>query len=125
MLDNIFFQIFAFIILLILSAFFSGSEAAFFSIDKKKKSYKNKHQIIELLQKPRRLLIVLLTGNTIVNTTMAVLATFITANISEMFELNVTILIIFQTFILSIAIVLASEITPKIIAIQNSIDVFV
>ena len=122
MLDNIFLQVFAFIILLIMSAFFSGSEAAFFSIDKKKKSFKNKKKIIELLQKPRRLLIVLLTGNTIVNTTMAVLATFITSNISQMFELNITILIIFQTFILSVAIVLASEITPKIIAIQNSIS---
>ena len=120
-MSTIFFQIIFFIILLIISAFFSASEAAFFSIDKKKKSYKNNKQIIELLQKPKRLLIVLLTGNTIVNTTMAVLATFITSNIADIYKLNTTILIIFQTIFLSLAIVLTSEITPKIIAIQNSI----
>jgi len=68
-----FLQIIYFITLIFLSAFFSGSEAAYFSLSKEmvdglkeSTSHKSK-RIVNLLKKPRHLLITILVGNTIVN----------------------------------------------------------
>ena len=71
-------EIFLFLFLLILSSIFSGSETAYFSLDKKQLSSKESNEVISLLQNPKRLLIILLTGNTIVNSAMAILAALIT-----------------------------------------------
>jgi Mg2+/Co2+ transporter CorB len=77
---------------LILSAFYSSSETAFFSLSKfqlKKleSSAKSSHKrILKLLKYPRRLLITILLGNTIVNIAAASVAASIALKMeSEIF----------------------------------------
>ena len=70
-----------FIVLLILSAFFSGTETAYFHIRKHRKDTPD--NIKYILDYPQRLLVSLLTGNTIVNVAIASLAAYITANIAH------------------------------------------
>src|SRR3989338_9907565 len=71
------------IVLLGFSAFFSGSEAAIFSLSKlEKKRLKSRHPktwniISSLLEHPRRTLITILIGNMVVNTMAISLATSI------------------------------------------------
>lgn len=117
----IFFEILLFILLLVVSAFFSGAETAFFSL--KKSHLKNKRQedrILQLLSHPRRLLITILTGNTLVNTLMAFFAAIITTDIALRLNISLPILITLESIVLTIVILLVSEITPKILAIKNS-----
>ena len=113
-------EIFLFLFLLILSSIFSGSETAYFSLDKNQLSSKDENEVISLLQNPKRLLIILLTGNTIVNSAMAILAALITADIAEALDLNLTALMIIETLVVTLTILILSEITPKVIAIRNS-----
>ena len=67
--------IITFIFLLMLSAFFSGTETAYFHIRKHRKETPEK--IKSVLDSPQRLLVFLLTGNTIVNVTIAFLAAYV------------------------------------------------
>lgn len=114
-------DIFLFVVLLSISAFFSGAEAAFFSLKKSSLGKtKDTERIIELLNQPRRLLITLLTGNTIINTAMAFFAALITADIALKAGANVPLLVAVETVVLTVVILLVSEITPKILAIKNS-----
>lgn len=104
-----------------LSALFSGAEAAFFSINKKGLTPHEMKDVLYLLNNPRRLLITLLTGNTIVNTIMAILAALITADIALSLEINIALLMSLETIVVTLTILLLSEITPKIMAIRNSV----
>ncbi len=114
-------EIVLFVVLLSLSAFFSGAEAAFFSLkDSNRKQHRINSQVSNLLTNPRRLLITILTGNTIVNSAMAFFAAIITADIALSVGANLPLLLIAETIILSIVILLVSEITPKILALRNS-----
>ena len=67
-----------------LSAFFSGSETAFFSLTKsvinqfKKSRSKNKNKVAGLLQDSKKLLISIIIGNTVVNVSIATLAAIFT-----------------------------------------------
>ncbi|HIC74325.1 MAG TPA: HlyC/CorC family transporter [Candidatus Marinimicrobia bacterium] len=110
-----------FILLLMLSAFFSGAEAAFFSLKQSRLTDSRQHErILKLLSEPRRLLITILTGNTIVNTSMAFFAALITADIARKSGTNIALLLLLESIVVSITILLVSEITPKILAIRNS-----
>ncbi len=113
-------EILLFLFLLLLSSIFSGSETAYFSINKKELSSKEAKEVMSLLQNPKRLLITLITGNTIVNSAMAILAALITADIANTLNLNLTALMILETLVVTLTILILSEITPKIIAIRNS-----
>lgn len=114
-------EIIIFVLLLAFSAFFSGAEAAFFSLAKSSRNrIKESEQVMEILSRPRRLLITLLTGNTVVNTVMAFLAALITADIAVKAGANVAVLVAVETVVLTVVILLVSEITPKILALKNS-----
>ena len=110
-------EILLFLILLVLSALFSGAEAAYFSL--KSTSHSDRETQV-LLENPKRLLITLLTGNTIANTAMAILAALITADIAVKLNVNVALLMGVETVVITLTILLLSEITPKIMAIRNS-----
>ncbi|RLC51756.1 MAG: HlyC/CorC family transporter, partial [Candidatus Cloacimonadota bacterium] len=107
---------------LILSAFFSGSETAFFSLTKvqlkkleKEKSAASK-RVFRLLKRPRELLILILLGNTIVNVAASSAAALITINLfPESTELPLFVEIIVMTMILLIF----GEITPKLVAYSS------
>lgn len=107
-----------FIILLILSAFFSGTETAYFHIRKHRKETPEK--IKSLLDFPQRLLVSLLTGNTIVNVSIAFLAAYLTSNIADEYEWSESTLILMEVLVVSFVILVFGEILPKMIAIKNS-----
>ena len=67
-----------FIALIFLSAFFSGSEIAYFNLKPYRQDIPNK--LKKLLLTPRKLLVSILTGNTIVNVLIGSLSTLITVN---------------------------------------------
>ncbi|MBN2724957.1 MAG: HlyC/CorC family transporter [Deltaproteobacteria bacterium] len=110
--------------LLLLSAFFSGSEVAFFSLNhlaRKKASTSNERSDIHLvwmLKRPRRLIITLLVGNELVNiSSSTVSATIASMLFSHMGELERTLISI--SIVVPLLLIIG-EITPKTIAIFTS-----
>ena len=77
------FEIALLAILIILSAFFSGSETALMSLNMikvrslAKRKKRGSKSLLKLKQNPRRLLITLLIGNNLVNIGAAALATYV------------------------------------------------
>ena len=110
--------IITFIFLLMLSAFFSGTETAYFHIRKHRKETPEK--IKSVLDSPQRLLVFLLTGNTIVNVTIAFLAAYVTVNVADEYEWGESTLILLEVLVVSFVILVFGEILPKMIAIKNS-----
>ena len=101
-----------------LSAFFSGTETAYFHIRKHRKETPEKIKLV--LDSPQRLLVFLLTGNTIVNVTIAFLAAYVTANVADEYEWSESTLILLEVLVVSFVILVFGEILPKMIAIKNS-----
>ncbi len=120
-------QIVLFIILLGVSAFFSGSETALFNL-KRNDVDKLKHDlapssrlIVRLLSTPKRLLITILTGNTIVNVALASMAALITAELASQSGVNQVLALAIETIVLTIVLVILGEITPKVLAMRHSL----
>ena len=120
-------QLVLFILLLGMSAFFSGSETALFNL-KRNDLEKLKHDlapssrlIVRLLATPKRLLITILTGNTIVNVALASMAALITAEIASQSGVNQVLALVIETIVLTIILVILGEITPKVLAMRHSL----
>ena len=116
-----------FIFFIFLSGFFSGSESAYFSFkssdihrlnDKKDKS-KNTVRVLNLLNKPRRLLMTILVGNTVVNVAAATLAALFTSKYISGNYLGRTNKLLFEIIIVTFIILIFSEVTPKVFAVKN------
>jgi len=107
-----------FIFLLILSAFFSGTETAYFHIRKHRRETPEK--IKSVLDSPQRLLVSLLTGNTIVNVSIASLAAYITAGFADDYTWSKSTLILMEVLVVSVVVLIFGEILPKMIAIKYS-----
>lgn len=110
--------------LLILSALFSGSEVALFSLDKKKLKEFKKDSLVEsyirsLLEYPRRLLVTILLGNTITNVAATLVSVLMALEIAAKFNIANEYAIAGQIVITTILILLFGEITPKIWANKN------
>ena len=103
------------IFLLILSGFFSGSETGMMAANKiklknlSKKSKKSAKRSLELLKKPDQLLSAILVGNNFANILASAIVTII---MIKYFDGNVLL----GSIILTIVILIFSEITPKTIA---------
>lgn len=118
---------FLFIILgLIFSAVFSGSEVAFFSLanqqdilEDAKVEGSTDSLIVKMLERPRRLLATILIGNTFANIITSVLAAVATGNIVAYFGFPELIVYTVEVLVLTFMILILSEITPKIIAIND------
>jgi putative hemolysin len=108
------------------SALFSSSEVAFFSI--------KSHDLVErlrvqespalrrverLLDHPRQLLSTILIGNTVVNILISVFAAVLTGNLITHFGWNPIIAYAIEVVILTTALVIFGEITPKVIGLKN------
>ena len=108
-----------FIFLLILSAFFSGTETAYFHIRKHRKETPEK--VKSILDNPQRLLVSLLTGNTIVNVVIASLAAYITHKYVVDHKLQDTQVPFFiEVIVVSVVVLIFGEILPKMAAIKKS-----
>ena len=107
-----------FIILLILSAFFSGAETAYFNIRQHRDKTPEKIKVI--LENPRRLMVSLLTGNTIVNVAIASLAAYMTHQYAQEHNLSKSTLIFIEVIVVSAIVMIFAEILPKMAAIRQS-----
>jgi putative hemolysin len=117
-LNELAFHLIALAVLLLFSGFFSGSEAALFSLDRsQRKSLENRsrsgREIVRQLRSPRKLLTTILIGNLIVN----VFATSATTELAvDIFgDRGVGIAFAFM----SVLIMLIGEIFPKVVAIDR------
>ena len=118
--------ILVFAVLLLLSAFFSASETAFFSlshgdIDRlKAKKDAPTRKAVQLLSNPKKLLISIVIGNTIVNISAASLAAILTLDICNAFGFDTKIGVLIDVVIVTLVILIFTEIVPKITAVKNA-----
>lgn len=116
------------LILFFVSAFFSGSEVALFSIDEKKlKVISQKNPIAakyirRLLEFPRKILITILIGNNLANVGISILLAFLTVKLANSIGWNPDILVSIEIIVLTIVLLLIGEIIPKIIANRYPIE---
>jgi len=111
---------------LLFSALFSGAEVAFFSVinqqdlltDQDTEGSKDR-QITKMLAYPRRLLATILICNTFANIVASVLAAVVAGNIAIYFGLSEVLVYTLEVVVLTFMILILSEITPKVIAINN------
>lgn len=105
-----------------MSAFFSGSEVALFSLSKKQITSLKEHNlllnnyIIDLLDKPRRLLVTILLGNTIFNVLATIISVSLALEIADKYGYVREIVLLIQIVSLTIFILIIGEITPKLFA---------
>lgn len=115
-------------ILFLLSAFFSGSEVALFSLNRNKlKNSLSGNPIIErylirLLDFPRRLLVTILLGNTFVNVAASIVAVALTLQLADYYKISNDLALTIQIILLTILIVLIGELIPKVWASKNSLS---
>ena len=119
-------QFFFIVLGLIFSALFSGSEVAFFSLSNQQDvlteggiSGSADELILRMLERPRRLLATILIGNTFANIITSVLAAVATGNIVAYFGFSEILVYTLEVLVLTFMILILSEITPKIIAIND------
>ncbi len=110
--------IFIFIILIILSAFFSSLETALFHL----KSHQKINKVVEkLLKNPKKLLASLLTGNTIVNISIGSLAAYYTLeNFGKNSVYSNQTLLLIEVIVVTLVLLIFGEIIPKTYAIVKS-----
>jgi len=116
------------LILFFLSAFFSGSEVALFSLDKRKlKDSFSKYPLIEryifqLLDYPRRLLVTILVGNTIVNVAASIVAVSLAIDYADYSKLSLNLVLTVQIILLTILIVIFGDLIPKVWATKKPLS---
>lgn len=124
-LNQIIFVLFFFI----LSAFFSASEVALFSIDEKKLQLIAKRKpyaariISRLLELPRKILITILIGNNIANVGISIILAILTIRFAESYGINKDVLLTIEIIVLTVILLLVGEIIPKIIANRFPVEV--
>ncbi|MCH8328091.1 MAG: HlyC/CorC family transporter [Candidatus Marinimicrobia bacterium] len=110
--------------LLVTSALLSGAETAYFRIQSRLKDYGDDELLSPgvkaVLENPRRLLISLLTGNTFVNIAVASLAALITADLAREWSLNMELLLIAESIVISAVLLLFGEVMPKLLAMRHA-----
>ncbi|MDD3050751.1 MAG: hemolysin family protein [Candidatus Cloacimonetes bacterium] len=107
--------------LIILSAFFSASETAFFSLNKiqVKKMEKSKsisaRRVQRLYNKPLRLLTTILLGNTVVNIALSAIGALLTLKLFEG-TISTSLLLLIEVILMTCFILVFGEILPKLFA---------
>lgn len=110
-------------ILLLLSAFFSGSETAFLSLDRVRLAHRVREgqpgaaRVQALLDRPHRLLSAILLGNNLVNTGAAAVGTAIA---TELIAGGGGLII--ATVAITVLLILVGEVTPKTLALSHAFE---
>ena len=113
--------------LLILSAVFSGSEVALFSLTGSTREVlaerpdRASTRVLKLLERPRQLLISILILNTLVNVAAAIVAAVLTGSFAVAMNWSPTITIVLEVLVLTFVLLVMSEITPKLIATRHAV----
>ena len=106
-----------FVLLVFLSALFSATETAYFNL----KSYNEiSNDIRKLLSKPRRLLVFLLTGNTIVNVAIGSISASLAISVYSEGDTDINFILFVQVIIITLIVLVFGEIIPKTYAIKKS-----
>jgi gliding motility-associated protein GldE len=121
--------LFQIVLLFLGSAFFSGSEVAIFSLDKKKlDQYYDKSSIaykyiVVLLEFPKRLLITILIGNTLLNVVASFLSAFYALQLIHRYNIPISndVAITIEVVILTITLLIFGEISPKVLSAKNPV----
>jgi len=119
-MDNWSVKLFLLITCFLLSAFFSGSEVALFSYDLKNiNELKKKHKLIgsyieRMLKEPRRLLVTILLGNTVVNVGASIISVAFALQFAHQYGFPIEIVILIQIILLAAGLLLFGEVTPKL-----------
>jgi gliding motility-associated protein GldE len=115
----------AFFVLVIVSAFFSAAETALFSLTRSQidelseRKDPQANRLNKLLSDPRRLLIVLLSGNTIINIVAATVAALVTSRLLGEAGKVAWLAFIVQVAVVTLVILMIGEILPKLTAIRD------
>ncbi len=125
---SIAFALLGMLILLVLTTAISAAESAFFSLGPaeletlKTTGSKTDARIIELINRPKRLLATLLISLTFVNMAIVILSTFVMNELFD-FSKNPTLGFLIQVLAVTLLILILGEIIPKVYAIQNPVPV--
>ena len=118
-------QVILLLVLLFFSAFFSGSEVAFFSVKQKNLEDEFKSSRLfyryasNLIAFPRRLLITILVGNTFVNVAASIVSVSIALEIAHTNQVKVNLILTIQIILVTIIILLFGELLPKVFASKH------
>lgn len=118
----------AIVVFILLSALFSGSENALFSLNKSQieelteKENATSNAINYLISHPKKLLATILIGNTFINVAMVMVSTVMLTTIFD-FEHNPLFGFLIEVVFVTFMIVLFGEVIPKIYAVQNNVKV--
>ena len=80
-------------------------------------------EIIKFTSQPQRLLIGLLSGNTIINICIAFLGAYFVHNFTKDFTLSASMLLFIDIVLLSLILLIFGEVIPKVFAMRNSTQV--
>ena len=123
-------QLFIMLVGLLFSALFSGSEVAFFSLANRQELLNKEEQfslhdkrLSFMLDQPRRLLATVLIGNTFANIVASVMAAVITGSLLTYIEAPELLVYTLEVIVLTFVILILSEITPKVISINNPLRI--
>lgn len=112
-------------VMVIMSAFFSGSEVTLFSLDKKKiktafaDSLLAQRYLLNLIEHPRRILVTLLVGNTLVNIGISIVGVLVAQEFARHYGISEELAIGLQVVLVTLLILLFGEISPKVFARKN------
>ena len=115
------------VLLLFLSALFSGSEVALFTLDSSQKEELHagedaaSKRVARLLDHPRSVLISILILNTMVNVGAAITAAVLTHEVATANSWSPTATVVIEVIVLTFIILVVSEITPKLIAARHPV----
>ena len=110
----------SFVLLLILSGFFSGSETALMSVNKveirhlAQEGDKDAQIVDRLLSKPDNLLTTILVGNNLVNVAASAIATKVATNVFQNFGVGIS------TGVVTLLLLIFGEISPKSLATRKA-----
>ena len=118
-------QVILLFVLFLLSAFFSGSEVAFFSVKQKNLEEELKSSKLiyryanSLISFPRRLLITILVGNTLANVAASIVSVTIALELAKQYQIKVNFVLTAQIILITIIILLFCELLPKVFASKH------
>ena len=114
---DVLFSFLAIIFLIVSSAFISGAEVAYFSLDSSEleELESDGDGVLKLLKKPNELLATILIANNFINVGIVVISAFLTS-IAIVFPEGSNLEFIFQVVVITSLLVLFGEITPKVYA---------
>jgi len=112
-------------VLILISAYFSGSETGMMSLNRyrlrhlEKEKHKGATRVSKLLSRPDRLIGLILIGNNLVNIAASSIATIIALRLSSEAGISSDIGLMISTIILTLVVLIFAEVTPKTLAALN------